>query len=474
MNRHSWVGRRLRLFWISALLLLVAFTGRPSGSGNPPNLIATTTVTRPGQNIVGTGAAVGAGGIYFSAALTPGGADTGEGVAGRFAVPLTSGAAPAWQRTWPGAAGFDTFMGVDAGSAGAYYAGASFSQTTDAVGGKERKEIVATFNLDGSDGADTAGAVWVARQRFYPLSNGYDGDEFVSMLDRPGWSSGSTFVYGAGRAQPGSCNSGYAIRKTASGGAVWQWQYPAAGCGGSELNAIVVNGSSVYAAGFSADAGGVPQILEFNAAAGGSGPIHTFSGTHEGYASAAYTSAAIYGGNIWAAGYLSNGEQQAYLLDAWTPGGTLVVHQIWSSDPARPNGQQLMGITSVGSRLFVVGYTRNTDNPAVAHSLGGATVPVFADNASLHGFADGVIFEVNPSDGSVVSTTSYGTNDGNDQAFTGVTTDGTDLYVTGAQRSGGVYQALVQRYGLGPAATTLTVPAATGTFGGTTTLQATL
>jgi len=473
MNQRPSLNRRLRLVLLFGLFLTVAFTVSTSGTGSAPILVATSTVAKPGEEVVGTGITYGNSGVYFSAFWRPGN-DEAEALVGKFAAPMPDGALPAWSRGWPGGAGFDAFMGADVGADGVYYAGASYSQTSDSVGGKERKEIVAKFNLDGTAGADTGGAAWVGRQRFYPGSNGYDGDEFFNTA-RVSVEGGTTYFYGAGRAQSNGCNSTYAIRKyTASGATSWQWQQTNGACGGSEFNAIVVNGSDVYAAGSSSYAGNLPQILQFSASSGSAGPSATFSGTLDGYLSGTYTSMAVHGGNIYAAGYLTSGERQAYLLDEWNTSGTRLVHRVWSSDATKANSQQLTGITAVGSRLFVTGWTRDLDNPATAHNMGGPTTPVFLDNSAYHGFGDGVIFEINPSNGDVVSTTTYGMNDAKDQAFTGVTTDGTDLYVVGGERDAtGFYHVIVQRYGLS-VATTLVNVSASGSYGGQATLQATL
>lgn len=452
MNPESLLSRRLRGVLLFGLLLTVAFAVSPSGLSSAPTLVATSTVAKPGEEVVGTGIAYGNAGVYFSAYWHPA-SDEAEAIVGKFAAPMADNASPVWSRSWPGRAGFDTFMGVDVGADGVYYAGASFSQTSDANGPKERKEIAVKFNLDGSPGSDTAGAVWVARQRFRPFPT-FDGDEFFNAA-RVSVEGGTTYFYGAGHAQENSCNSNYAIRKyTANGAAFWHWTQSTLACGRSDFNAVVVNGPNVYAAGFSSYAGNHPQILRFSAASGSGGPSATFTGPLDGYTSGAYTSMAVSGANIYAAGYLSNGEDQVYLLDEWNANGVLLAHKVWSSDATKSNGQQLMGITAVGSRLFVVGFTRNTDNTATPHNMGAVSIALFPNNASYHGYGDGVIFEVSPSDLSLISTTSYGTDDGNDQAFTGVTTDGTDLYVTGAQRSGGIYQAILQQYSLSAVDTT--------------------
>jgi hypothetical protein len=373
--------RLVRSSLLAAICAGLLFTAsmRISGIGGM-TLISTAVVTTT-NDVVGTGAAFGSGGIYFSAASSTAGEF--DAMAGRFASPLANGAAPTWSQSWPPAGGFDAFMGVDAGSNGVYFAGSSYSQTTDVVGGKERKEIVAKFNLTGTAGGDTGGAIWVGRQRFYPGSNNYDGDEFFNAA-RVSVEGGTTYVYGGGHAQYSGCGNNYAIRKyTADGAMVWQWQQNSGVCGGSDINAIAVDGTNVYAAGFSAYAGNLPQVLRFIASNGSSGPSATFSGTLDaGYTGGAYTAIALVGGNIYAAGYLNNGEKQAYLLDKWSPAGTRLVHQVWSSDASKSNGQQLTGITAVGARLFAVGWTRNLDDPATAHNMGGNNVALFPNSSA--------------------------------------------------------------------------------------------
>ena len=465
--------RMVRVSLLAATCAALLFTASMRVSGTGGLTLLSTAVVDGTNDVVGTGAAFGTNGIYFSASssLTSGEFDA---LAGRFASPLANGAAPTWSQSWPPAGGFDAFTGVDVGSDGVYYAGSSYSQTTDVIGGKERKEIVAKFSLTGTPGADTGGAIWVGRQRFYPGSNGYDGDEYFNAA-RVSVEGGTTYLYGGGHAQENGCNNNYAIRKyTAAGAIVWQWQQLTGVCGGSDINAIAVDGTNVYAAGFSGYAGNAPQILRFSAAAGSSGPAATFTGTIDaGYASGAYTSVALLGGNIYAAGYLTSGERQAYLLDEWNASGTRLVHQVWSSDATKSNGQQLTGIAAVGSRLFAVGWTRNFDNPATVHNMGGATVPVFPGTSTYHGFADGMIFELDPATGGVLSTTSYGANDAKDEAFTSVTTDGIDLYVVGGERTATFYHVITQRYALS-IATTLASVSGSASYGGPASLQATL
>lgn len=461
-------GVRAAILGAACLVLIFSTSSRVTGNAGFP-LLSTATVAAAGD-VIHTGVAVGTNGVFVSSAWGQASPEEYEGFATRYQSPLANGAAPTWIRNWPGAPRFDAFMGVDTGSDGVYFAGASYSQTFDGVGGKERKEIVAKFDLNGAPGPDT-GALWVGRQRFGLSTNGYDGDEFFNAA-RVSVEGGATYLYGAGHAQEHGCNNNYAIRKyTSTGGLVWQWQQTGMPCGGSDFNAIAVDGGTVYVAGFSSYVGNAPQIFRFPT--GAPVPMAPFTGVVDaGFTGGSYTSILIRNGLIYAAGFLSNGERQSYLLDIWTPAGALLHHRVWSSDPTKSNGQQLTALVAIGSRVFAAGWTRNLDNPAVLHNMGGNTTALFVNNTGYRGFADGVIFEIDPATGGVLSSTTYGMNDAKDQAFTSATTDGIDLYVAGADRTSGTYRGIVLRYGIS-LATTLTT-SATATYGGAATLEAML
>src|SRR5207253_3875 len=72
MNQQSARNRRLRLAILGGLFLTVAFTVTTSGTDSAPFLVATSTVTKPGEEVVGTGIAYGNSGVYFSAFWRPG------------------------------------------------------------------------------------------------------------------------------------------------------------------------------------------------------------------------------------------------------------------------------------------------------------------------------------------------------------------------------------------------------------------
>ena len=67
MNQRPSLNRRLRLVLLFGLFLTVAFTVSTSGTGSAPILVATSTVAKPGEEVVGTGITYGNSGVYFSA-----------------------------------------------------------------------------------------------------------------------------------------------------------------------------------------------------------------------------------------------------------------------------------------------------------------------------------------------------------------------------------------------------------------------
>src|ERR1051326_8929042 len=96
---------------------------------------AQTTLTLVATNLFGgsgdqraTAASIANGALYFSGVTA---ANSGDGLAVSYALPMTNNAAPVWSATWPGLAGSDEFNGISVSTSGVYVAGSSYGRTTD-------------------------------------------------------------------------------------------------------------------------------------------------------------------------------------------------------------------------------------------------------------------------------------------------------------------------------------------------------
>ncbi|MBI5562933.1 MAG: HYR domain-containing protein, partial [Deltaproteobacteria bacterium] len=367
----------------------------------------------------GTSVAIAGGSLYLSGSTSANGTD---GVVAQYALPLASGASPAWSAAWPGVAGPDNFYGVALTSEGAYLAGDGYSQTTDGVGGKEGKAVLAKFPLSGA-----ATPVLVAKPNFFPYTG---GETFLAAAAAV--ENGTPYVYAAGGAQPCSYSAFVVAKYDASGNLIARATDSTAGIafntcvGGYDKSSAafgltVLNGN-VYAAGYSTypDALDRPAIYKHDAnlnltwrraetlAAGAGGQLQGI---------------AALGNDLYAVGYsYTPGVQgsEDYLIEKYDEAGALA----WSRTYGGTASDVLKGVAAVGGRLFAVGYTRS-------QGAGGA---------------DAVVLEIDPATGDTLSTTLYG--GAQDDMANGAATDGTDLYVAGETRSfgSGGNDAMILRY----------------------------
>jgi hypothetical protein len=195
------------LFLFLSLLALVG--NRPALAQGPLVLRSTTFFGGPGDQR-GTGIAIGNGAIYLSGDVQPetqGSADAALVLS--YAIPTAKGSTPAWSRSF--AFGTDLF-GIAATDEGVYADGWNYSLSTDNVGGKEVKSIMAKFALDGSGGAGAGGSIWESTPNFFS----YSGVELFQAATMS-VESGSNFVYAAGLGQPCSFDA-YIIAKFDSSG----------------------------------------------------------------------------------------------------------------------------------------------------------------------------------------------------------------------------------------------------------------
>lgn len=375
----------------------------------------------------GAGISVHDDGIYVSGMTTAGGHD---GIAARFARPLSNGAAPVWSTSWPNLPNQDGFVAIGATTEGAYAIGWSLSRTIDSVGTKEEKGIVVKFPLAGPSGNGYGGAVWDAQTPPAPGLFNYGGGEALHG-GTVTVENGVDYAYVTGNAETGSEKRWWLAKVRGDSTLLWTANDRAERSGNASsfgADVVLLNGH-VYVAGDTADSGVSRPYLRKYTTEGGF-VWKQISDTGVGYHGIATAHDALYcvGVTAW------NGASADFLIEKWDESGT----KLWSRVYDRNSAEDVLrGVVAVGDRLFAVGSTRG-------------------DTA---GGADVIILELDPATGDLVGSTLYG--GASDDAANGAATDGTDLYVVGETQSygGGGSDLLLLRYALSaapPVAPTIT------------------
>jgi hypothetical protein len=369
----------------------------------------------------GTGIAVLApsggapGAIYVSAES----GDGTRGIALRLDLPLAGGP-PAWVAGWPPAGGSDEgFAAVAARGGRAWFAGRSTSLTTDETGEKEAKTILFDYPASG----DATTPTWAASAPPRASCDGsvgatsffcYGGLEALAGLTTA-LEDGALRIYAAGAGEP--CGGtgclvakydelGDVLAAATDAFAGLSFEECTAGTGGSEARGIAVDGGGHVVAAGSVIAPGdterAPAIWKYDASLA---PIlRIVDTTLPGGQGGAFAAVTAIGSDIVAAGYVSG---SGYLAERFDAEG----NPVWRTIAADPRPGRLLGLVTVGARLFAAGFTESG-------GLGGK---------------DGVILEIDPASGAILSTTLYGGAE--DDLFSGCATDGTDVYAVGETRS---------------------------------------
>jgi hypothetical protein len=344
----------------------------------------------------GTAIAVGGGGLYISSNVQPETQSTSDtALVLRYALP--SGPSPIWARSYD----FGTdFFGIAATNEGVYADGWNYSLTTDNVGDKEVKSILAKFAPDGSNGAAFGGAIWLGLPHFFA----YTGVEILQAATTA-VEGGSPVIYAVGGGQPCSFFAYVITKFDASGNLLAKATDPGQenafndcfynGTGSSGSGVAVLDGN-IYAVG---SRGGFPTIWKH-------APDLSVVWRRQGIASGQFLGVAGFGGDIYAVGSIPDNAGD-FLIQKYDEAGTL----LWSQTSGGANEDVLTGVVATGTRLFAVGYTRSS----------GA------------GGADSVVLEIDPATGATLSTTLFGGT--LDDKANGAANDGTDLYVVGESRS---------------------------------------
>lgn len=398
------------LLILFALSTMLVPGPRAAAAQSPPTLASQIFFGGPGDQR-GTAIAIRGGGLFVTGNQQP--ESQGPSAAGfilRYATP--PGAAPVWSRAF----GFGTnFFGVAATDEGVYAAGHNFSLTTDNVGGKEVKGILAKFPLDGSAGPATGGASWLATPNYFV----YTGVEIFSALTTA-QEAGGPVVYAAGGGQPCSFFA-YLVSKydtagnrlaaaTDSSVGVRFDQCFIPSIGGSDARGVTILNGNVYLAGGSGwsheDASTRPALWKY------SPNLNLQWRAKDTTLAGSFNAVTSLGNALYAAGSAFTpgvAGSENFLVEKFDEAGA----PLWRRVSGGAGTDVLTGVVSVGGRLFAVGHT----------------------SSSGAGGSDAIVLEIDPATGATLSTTLFG--GAQDDMANAAATDGTDLYVVGESRSFG-------------------------------------
>jgi VCBS repeat-containing protein len=297
-------------------------------------------------------------------------------------------------------------FGIAADGSQIYAAGEStpnFGLTQDGSGGTETKSILVRFAADGTSGNNPSPAEGYGATNFFS----YRGVEsFNNVLATT--QNGNTVLYAVGFGQPASF-SGYVIGEYDSSGhllasasdSLASFSNP----GGSSASAAVDWNGAIWVVGSSQH----PNLGDTYGHATVWTASYDLSSVvmHEdntGGVSASFNGVATIGNALYAVGSESNNNGD-YLIAKYNPDGSVT----WSQSFGGSGADTLNAAVSLNGHLYAVGST----------VVGSVT--------------EGVLMEIDPSNGTVISTTVYDPAQYN--SFTSITTDGHHLYVAGVSGS---------------------------------------
>jgi len=337
----------------------------------------------------------------------------GQALAASYTLPPDG--APLWAFRWPNQRGRgwwndEVFADLAATAGGLYVSGWSMSQTSDGVGDKEHKAILAQFPLNGPAGPDVGGALWVAKPNFFRY-RGIEGFYAVTAVEE----GGSTFIYAAGHAQSNGVNNTAILAKYDTNGTLI-WSRILGNTGwfmNSYVWEVTAHNGHIYVAGDT----NYPYYLNNLQATlwkyDPSGNQIWMKTCDRLLALDVYRAVDVVAsqGSLYLATARRNGPHGGtdVLLLKYDEQGTL----IWSREWGGAKADSALGITvdSEGKRLYVVGETSS-------FGVGGK---------------DAFLLEADAADGTVLSATSYG--GAHDDVARRVRVVGEDLYVAGESKS---------------------------------------
>jgi len=397
-----------------------------------PVFFGSTFLGAAGADVAGTGIKIYGGNLYVC-----GNSTVSSGIIAGYATPLLTSGSPVWTENWPDSNPSDQFNAVTASGSGFYADGSDYTRTTDIVGGKEGKGLVAKFPLSGPTGTGYDGDIWDRQTPAPPGAFSYGGGEGLLGITLA-VENGTNYLYAVGGGQHDFYNwSRLFVSKLAEDSTVLWTQTDGAEQVGEESSvgeAVAALNTNVYTAGFNddVDPSGQPYLRKYSAAGSPAWVRRDdFVGAYFGITGVAGVSNYLY-----AVGYKGTNTGSSanldFLIEKWDENG----NQIWSRTFNRGDTQEsLNAVVAVSGRLFAAGYTRG-------QTAGGA---------------DAVLIEFDPATGNLLSTNLFGGSE--DDIANGVDSDGSNLYVVGESRSfgNGSNQIMVLEYSLGPVVTNIIV-----------------
>ena len=339
----------------------------------------------------------------------------GQSLAASYTLPF--GASPVWSFRWPNQRGRgwwddEVFTDAVATGGGLYVSGWSMSQTSDGVGDKEHKAVLAKFPLSGPTGPDVGGALWVAKPNFFRY-RGIEGYFTAKAVQE----QGATFIYAAGHAQANGVNNTAILAKyDVNGTLLWS---RILGNTGWFMNsfawAVTVLNGNIYVTGdtnYPYYLNNVKATLWKFDPSGNQIWMKTFDKVLAWTTVYRVVDLIASKGSLYLATALKDGPHGGaadVLLLKYDEQGTL----IWSKTWGGAKDDSAMGITAdaEGKRLYVVGET-------ASFGAGGK---------------DAFLLEVDPADGTALSATYYGGT--KDDVARRVHMAGEDIYVAGESKS---------------------------------------
>lgn len=304
-----------------------------------------------------------------------------------------------WNRLYPNVVNGDSLSGVTATSSGVYFVGSSYSQTIDTVGGKENKGITVNIPNNG------VGLTWQQQTPGAPGAFTYGGSETLLGVST-GVSSSQTVLYATGFGQSGFSNGGraYLSKLDTSGNVLWT-RTDSVVVPTSVGYAVTSVGSDVYLAGLNADSGqSRGYIKKYDDLGNLQFALTTVPGVFHAISYDALTN------SIFLVGRTAGGANTDFLLERRDTSGNI----LWTRTFDRSGGNEVLyGVTMANGVYVAVGST--TGNTA--------------------GGMDGILFEFNPTNGDMITSTLWG--GAADDSFRGIVMQDDVLHIAAATNSFG-------------------------------------